>query len=192
VQACGELYACTALAPAAAAAPLRELRRAPVGEVGCARALDALAMDAAALPNRQAAFTSRHASGLSCASAQAITTMAASLRELRRALAGEVGFGRALDALAAALARGAVPAAWAALHPPSQKPLNAWWAWLLRRHRQYAAWLEARSQGDPPVHIIKPIDLCEASWCSRGAEQPSKMCKNVYAYACWKCKPRPD
>lgn len=70
--------------------------------------------------------------------------MGASLRELRRALAGEVGASGPLDELAGALGRGAVPRGWAALHPPSQKPLGAWWAWLLRRHRQYTSWVEAR------------------------------------------------
>ena len=76
--------------------------------------------------------------------------MKATLRELRRALAGEVSFSGPLDEVAAALGRGAVPPAWAALHPPSQKPLGAWWVWLLRRHRQYAAWVEARPRTIAP------------------------------------------
>ena len=82
--------------------------------------------------------------------------MGASLRELRRALSGEVGSSGPLDELAAALGRGAVPRAWAALHPPSQKPLGAWWAWLLRRHRQYTSWVEARPwPGCSLVHVLE-------------------------------------
>jgi len=48
VLACGELNACSALACAAAAATLRELRRAPAGEVCFGGVLDELALDVAA------------------------------------------------------------------------------------------------------------------------------------------------
>ena len=72
-----------------------------------------------------------------------VAAMAAGLRDLRRALAGEAAASAPLEELAAALANGRLPAAWARLAPPTQKPLAPWLAWLARRHAQYAAWAAA-------------------------------------------------
>lgn len=108
---------------------------------------------------------------------QAIAAMGATLRELQHALAGEAGFHRTLDELAGALGRGAVPPAWASLHPPSQKPLGAWWAWLLHRHRQYSAWVEARR--GPPQQLVRNGRGWKA-FC-----KPSVIFNKACEYATW-------
>jgi hypothetical protein len=75
-----------------------------------------------------------------------VAAMASGLHDLSRALSGEVGFSGPLEELAAALANGKLPPAWARLAPQTQKPLGAWMAWFGRRHAQYAAWAE---KGEP-------------------------------------------
>ncbi len=77
-----------------------------------------------------------------------VAAMSSSLHDLQRALAGEVGFSGPLEELSGALANGKLPAAWARLAPPTQKPLAPWMAWFARRHAQYAAWVE---EGEPKV-----------------------------------------
>lgn len=85
--------------------------------------------------------------------------MDASLRELQRALAGDVGFSSPLEAIAAALAIGVLPAAWARLNPATEKPLAPWLAWLLRRHAQYEAW--AATGEAPPVVWLAGLHVPE-------------------------------
>jgi hypothetical protein len=71
-----------------------------------------------------------------------------SLVDLQRALAGEIGFGAALEALAQSLFNGQLPAAWARLNPATEKGLGAWMAWFRRRCAQYRDWVE---RGEPKV-----------------------------------------
>lgn len=68
--------------------------------------------------------------------------MKRSLEELKRALAGDVGFSAALEELSSAILQGQVPTSWARLNPPSSKPLSSWMKWLARRHAQFAAWVK--------------------------------------------------
>ena len=75
-----------------------------------------------------------------------VVQMRASLVALRKALAGEVGFSAPLEALAAALFNGQLPAAWARLNPETQKSLGAWMVWFARRHAQYEQWV---ARGEP-------------------------------------------
>lgn len=71
-----------------------------------------------------------------------------SLLDLQRALAGEIGFSAALEALAQSLFNGQLPAAWARLNPATEKGLGAWMAWFRRRYEQYRDWVEG---GEPKV-----------------------------------------
>jgi dynein heavy chain len=77
-----------------------------------------------------------------------VAVMRSSLADLQRALSGEVGFSAALEALAASLFNGQLPAMWARLNPATEKPLAAWMTWFQRRHRQYMDWVE---NGEPAV-----------------------------------------
>eukprot|EP00879_Flechtneria_rotunda_P030774 GHRR01033451.1.p1 GENE.GHRR01033451.1~~GHRR01033451.1.p1 ORF type:complete len:345 (+),score=87.92 GHRR01033451.1:1018-2052(+) len=77
-----------------------------------------------------------------------LEAMTGSLKDLHRALSGEVGFNAFLEELAASLYNGKVPPAWARLNPATEKPLGPWMAWFTRRHEQYKAWAE---EGEPRV-----------------------------------------
>lgn len=79
---------------------------------------------------------------------RAVVAMRESLVALQRALAGEAGFSAHLEALAASLFDGQLPAAWARLNPDTQRSLGGWMAWFARRHAQYAAWV---ARGEPAV-----------------------------------------
>ena len=84
--------------------------------------------------------------------------MRSSLRDLQRALAGEIGFSARLDDLAAALFNGQLPSLWARLNPATEKPLGSWMAWFGRRYRQYAQWSEL---GEPPVMWLAGLHVPE-------------------------------
>jgi dynein heavy chain len=62
--------------------------------------------------------------------------MSASLKDLQRALTGEIGFSSALEDLANALFNGKLPAMWARLNPATEKPLGSWMLWFQRRYKQ--------------------------------------------------------
>lgn len=70
--------------------------------------------------------------------------MRSSLRELRRAIAGEVGMSTELDDVAACLGRGSIPASWRKLVPATEKSLADWLQQLLQRHEQYKNWVSCR------------------------------------------------
>eukprot|EP00884_Botryococcus_braunii_P017526 jgi/Botrbrau1/4457/Bobra.0348s0043.1 len=77
-----------------------------------------------------------------------VAAMRRSLDEVKRALAGDVGFSAALEELSASILKGQVPSSWARLNPHSQKPLGPWMKWFERRHAQYMAWIRG---GEPAV-----------------------------------------
>ena len=64
-----------------------------------------------------------------------------SLRDLRRAIAGEVGMSAELDDVAASLGHGSIPASWRRLVPATEKSLADWLQHLLLRNEQYKAWV---------------------------------------------------
>lgn len=82
--------------------------------------------------------------------------MRTSLRELRRAIAGEVGMSTELDDVAACLGRGSIPALWRRLVPDTEKSLAEWLQQLLQRNEQYKSWvrkfsLNLDSEGDKDI-----------------------------------------
>ncbi|KAF8069431.1 DHC1 [Scenedesmus sp. PABB004] len=70
-----------------------------------------------------------------------LEAMAASLKDLQRALSGEVGFSAALEELCGALYNGKLPPAWARLNPATEKPLGPWMAWFARRTEQHGCYV---------------------------------------------------
>lgn len=84
--------------------------------------------------------------------------MVSSLRDLRRALSGEIGFSASLEELAVALFNGKLPPSWARLNPATQKPLGAWMTWFTHRYKQYKHWTE---QGEPKVVWLAGLHIPE-------------------------------
>ena len=74
--------------------------------------------------------------------------MRSSLKDLQRALAGEIGFSSILEELSTSLFNGQLPTMWAKLTPPTDKQLAAWMVWFQRRYKQYKDWAE---HGEPSV-----------------------------------------
>jgi len=89
-----------------------------------------------------------------------VVKMDDSLRELQNALAGIVGMSNELDDLAAALFNGFLPEAWRALAPQTKKGLGAWMAHFLKRHKQYADWVE--SGEEPKVMWLSGLHIPES------------------------------
>jgi Dynein heavy chain C-terminal domain/Dynein heavy chain AAA lid domain/Dynein heavy chain region D6 P-loop domain len=87
-----------------------------------------------------------------------VVQMRASLADVLRALAGEIGFSAPLEALAGSLFNGQLPAMWVKLHPETQKPLGAWMAWFERRYVQYKSWVE---RGEPAVMWLAGLHIPE-------------------------------
>ncbi|CAD2214810.1 hypothetical protein AGDE_00451 [Angomonas deanei] len=69
-----------------------------------------------------------------------VNTMSSSLKELQRALAGEIGMSSDLDDLALSLNNGQLPAAWRRFAPATRKNLGRWLAHFQRRLQQYQRW----------------------------------------------------
>jgi dynein heavy chain len=71
-----------------------------------------------------------------------------SLRELVKALSGEIGMSRELDAVADSLSRGRLPEEWKSVAPPTDKDVQSWMTWYKTREKQYKSWAV---DGEPKV-----------------------------------------
>uniref|UniRef100_A0AAV2KWR9 AAA+ ATPase domain-containing protein n=1 Tax=Knipowitschia caucasica TaxID=637954 RepID=A0AAV2KWR9_KNICA len=87
-----------------------------------------------------------------------IGRMHSSLRELHRALAGEVGMSSELDNIARALFNGHIPALWRRLAPDTLMSLGNWMSHFRRRHEQYHTWL----QQEPAVMWLSGLHIPES------------------------------
>ncbi len=87
-----------------------------------------------------------------------LEVMSGSLKDLQRALTGEIGFSAALEELATSLFNGKLPGMWAALNPATEKGLGAWMLWFTRRYRQYRDWVDA---GEPKVMWLSGLHIPE-------------------------------
>merc|ERR1719183_3119280 len=67
-----------------------------------------------------------------------VKRMVGNLKDLKRALVGEIGMSQMLDELGTSLFNGLLPTVWAKLAPQTQKPLGSWVEHFLRRHKQYS------------------------------------------------------
>ena len=70
------------------------------------------------------------------------------LRELIKALTGEIGMSPDLEAMTDALSRGRLPEAWKSAAPPTEKDLQSWMTWYKKREKQFKDWVET---GEPKV-----------------------------------------
>jgi dynein heavy chain, axonemal len=87
-----------------------------------------------------------------------LKVMKTSLRDLTRALVGEIGFSSDLEALASSLFNGQLPAAWARHNPATQKMLASWMLWFERRYKQYKAWV---AHGEPKAMWLAGLHIPE-------------------------------
>jgi dynein heavy chain, axonemal len=81
-----------------------------------------------------------------------------SLREVLRALAGEIGMSGSLEAITSSLFNGQLPEIWARLNPETEKMLGTWMTWFHRRYRQYVDWVEF---GEPKVIWLSGLHIPE-------------------------------
>jgi dynein heavy chain len=88
-----------------------------------------------------------------------VARMRISLRDLQRALVGEIGMSAELDELAFSLFNGALPGVWRKLAPATEKSLGAWLDHFLRRLSQYRAWI---AEGDPKVMWLSGLHIPES------------------------------
>lgn len=84
--------------------------------------------------------------------------MRASLKDVLRALAGEIGLSGSLEALSNSLFNGQMPSMWAALNPETGKSLGTWMVWFHRRYRQYEDWVDS---GEPAVMWLSGLHIPE-------------------------------
>lgn len=89
---------------------------------------------------------------------KAIHTMRISLRDLQRALSGEIGFSSQIEDLANALFNGQLPWLWAKLNPATDKMLGSWMLWFHKRYLQYKDWAET---GEPAVIWLSGLHIPE-------------------------------
>jgi dynein heavy chain len=78
------------------------------------------------------------------------------LKDLKRALKGEIGMSQSLDELGTSLFNSQLPASWAAVAPATQKPLGSWVEHFLKRYRQYADWV---AKGEPAVFWLSGLHV---------------------------------
>jgi len=81
-----------------------------------------------------------------------------SLRELVKALSGEIGMSPELDAISDALSRGRVPDKWKSAAPPTDKDVQSWIAWYKRREKQFKSW---STRGEPKVMWLSGLHCPE-------------------------------
>lgn len=85
--------------------------------------------------------------------------MSSSLRDLKRALKGEIGMSARLDELASSLFNGSLPPLWRALAPQTEKGLGSWMQHFEKRLLQYTSWIK---NGEPNVIWLSGLHVPEA------------------------------
>ena len=85
--------------------------------------------------------------------------MRSTLKDLRRALKGEIGMSQKLDEIATSLMNGTLPNAWRSLAPQTEKALGAWLKNFQRRYDQYNSWIK---NGEPAVMWLSGLHIPEA------------------------------
>eukprot|EP00842_Homolaphlyctis_polyrhiza_P005441 jgi/Hompol1/5899/HPOL_000335-RA len=88
-----------------------------------------------------------------------VDRMVSSLKDLRRALKGEIGMSAKLDELANSLFNGVLPPMWRSLAPQTEKGLGGWMLHFERRYQQYSAWIK---NGEPLVIWLPGLHVPEA------------------------------
>ncbi|EGF80533.1 hypothetical protein BATDEDRAFT_25191 [Batrachochytrium dendrobatidis JAM81] len=85
--------------------------------------------------------------------------MSSSLKDLQRALKGEIGMSTKLDELSNSLFNGALPPMWRLLAPQTEKGLGSWMLHFERRYQQYSSWIK---NGEPVVIWLSGLHVPEA------------------------------
>ena len=80
------------------------------------------------------------------------------LKELQRALKGEIGMSSDLDSIASSLFNGEVPPQWKKISPPTRKLLGSWMLWFTARFKQYELWVQ---HGAPVVLWLSGLHIPE-------------------------------
>lgn len=88
-----------------------------------------------------------------------LTLMRTSLKDLKRALIGEIGMSQALDDLANCMFNGIVPPNWLRFAPQSLKNLVNWFEHFLKRYQQYKDWDEVE---EPKVIWLSGLHIPES------------------------------
>ncbi|KAJ3321068.1 Dynein heavy chain 10, axonemal [Boothiomyces sp. JEL0866] len=88
-----------------------------------------------------------------------VERMVSSLKDLRRALKGEIGMSAKLDELANALFNGVLPNSWRSLAPQTEKGLGGWMIHFEKRYQQYSSWIK---NGEPLVIWLSGLQVPEA------------------------------
>ena len=88
-----------------------------------------------------------------------VRRMGQNVKDLQRALVGEIGMSPELDDLATAFFSGAFPHQWRRLAPMTQKSLGNWMIHFERRYAQYNDWV---SKGEPKVIWLSGLHIPES------------------------------
>lgn len=88
-----------------------------------------------------------------------VDAMLTSLKDLQKAIKGEIGMSAQLDKLATALFNGSLPPSWRALAPQTEKGLGSWMIHFERRFQQYQNWIK---NGEPLVIWLSGLHVPEA------------------------------
>jgi dynein heavy chain len=88
-----------------------------------------------------------------------VDKMSLSLRDLRKALKGEIGMSGMLEELANSLFNGVLPKLWRRLIPQTEKNLGSWMQHFEKRHLQYWGWVK---NGEPIVMWLSGLHVPSA------------------------------
>ncbi|KAI9188096.1 hypothetical protein H9P43_002487 [Blastocladiella emersonii ATCC 22665] len=88
-----------------------------------------------------------------------VERIASTLRDLQRAIKGEIGMSQKLDELANNLYNGTLPAQWKSLAPQTEKGLGSWMAHFDRRFAQFTSWIK---NGEPVVMWLSGLHVPES------------------------------
>jgi len=91
-----------------------------------------------------------------------VKRMVGNLKDLKRALKGEIGMSQQLDELGTSMFNGQLPVLWSAaakVSPATEKPLGSWMEHFVRRYKQYREWID---KGDPPVFWLSGLHIPES------------------------------
>ncbi|KXS21993.1 hypothetical protein M427DRAFT_494431 [Gonapodya prolifera JEL478] len=88
-----------------------------------------------------------------------VEKMSSSLRDLRKALKGEIGMSQQLDELANNVYNGALPQMWKGLAPQTEKGLGSWMRHFEQRYQQYSHWIK---NGEPHVMWLSGLHIPES------------------------------
>jgi dynein heavy chain len=90
---------------------------------------------------------------------QLVTVMQTSLKDLLKALKGEIGMSQALDELFQFLFNGQLPNLWRTMAPQTLKKLGSWMQHFERRYQQYLNWSKS---GEPTVLWLSGLHIPES------------------------------